>query len=314
VKLQANTLNGATLNLKSSTDSLKTDLGGNSPLVGSIGALFEVASPLADRYQQIVEHLSKLEQSLAKHNGEVAKTFDGVLSLAVAAKESLPKVSETISSTFKPIFDSAAEWSAAGTRWENALTKAMSAESKRIEVIATALTDASGPLPSTLRELKSVIEDNAKQNDCGQRHADEMLSLLQSIDSRLKTSGTEPTATTADKDRLNLSELTEDIKSIRKALEVASLAKLDFQPINSVPDQMLSSEANLIEQKGFPDLISRIDKQQDAINKLVVAIQAATQNNAVVHEPTQTQLEKFRVEPVESITKTGLFGRIFGNH
>jgi hypothetical protein len=314
VKLQANTLNGATLNLKSSTDSLKTDLGGNSPLVGSIGALFEVASPLADRYQQIVEHLSKLEQSLAKHNGEVAKTFDGVLSLAVAAKESLPKVSETISSTFKPIFDSAAEWSAAGTRWENALTKAMSAESKRIEVIATALTDASGPLPSTLRELKSVIEDNAKQNDCGQRHADEMLSLLQSIDSRLKTSGTEPTATTADQDRLNLSELTEDIKSIRKALKVASLAKLDFQPINSVPDQMLSSEANLIEQKGFSDLISRIDKQQDAINKLVVAIQAATQNNAVVHEQTQTQLEKFRVEPVESITKTGLFGRIFGNH
>lgn len=312
VKLQIGELRGATENLKTSTDSLKEDFGESSALVGCIGALFDIASPLADRYQQIVSHLTKLEQSLAKHNGEVAKTFDGILELAVAAKESLPKVTETVSSTFKPISDSAAEWSAAGTRWENILTKAMPAESKRIEAIARALSDTSAPLPTTLRELKGVIERNTTQHDGGQRNAAEILALLQSIESQLKANGTEPTPN--DNGGFNFTELIAELKNIRQALETKPEAKPPSPPTNSMPAIVIPAEPSPREQKEFRDLMQRIDKQQDAINRLVLAIQATAISKAQFHEPVRSQPETNHTESPDSSTKPGLLGRIFGKH
>lgn len=312
VKDQIGELKGATVNLKTSTDSLKEDFGEKSALVGSIGALFDIASPIADRYQQIVTHLTKLEQSLAKHNGEVAKTFDGILELVVAAKESLPKVSETVASTFKPVSDSAAEWSAAGTRWENTLTKALPKASKRIEAIATALSDSAAPLPTTLRELKSLIERNTTQHDGGQRHAAEALALLQSIESQLKANGTEPTPN--DNGGLDFTELIGELKNIRRVIETKPEAKPTLPPTDSPHAVVIPAEPSSREQKEFRDLIQRIDKQQEAINRLVLAIQTAANSTAPIHEPIQTQPETSHTEPFEANTKPGLFGRIFGKH
>jgi hypothetical protein len=312
VKLQIGELKGATENLKKSTDSLKEDLGESSALVGSISALFDVASPIADRYQQIVAHLTKLEQSLVKHNGEVAKTFDGILELAVAAKESLPKVTETISSTFKPISDSAAEWSAAGTRWENILTKAMPAESKRIEAIGRALSDSSAPLPATLRELKDVIVHNTTQHDSAQRHAAEFLALLQSIEFQLKANRTLPAAN--DDGGFDLGEIIAEIKTIRRSLETKAEENPPSRQTKSMPAVVIPAESSQQEQKEFRDLMQRIDKQQDAINRLVLTIQANAISKPPVHKQTPPQPDTSNAELHDSAGKPGLLGRIFGKH
>jgi hypothetical protein len=316
VKEEIRELKGATSSLKTSTENLCANFAEDSPLIGSIGALFEVASPLDDRYQQIASHLNKIEQSLAKHNGAVAKTFDGILELAVAAKQTLPTVTTTVASTFKPISESANDWLSAGKRWESVLTKAMPAESKRIEAISTALADPTAILPTTLRELKTAIERNDALRAGDKNLSSEILTLLQRIEQHIKTNGSTPTPIPINGNAVDSNAVVEELKGMRALLEANQASKLHPSqvPENSKPAVVLPTGPSHQELKEYRELLSRIDKQQESINLLVRTIQPTKDHNVKLSEANMPQSESSVLVSDEEQKKPGIFKRIFRKH
>lgn len=307
-------LNTVVGNLGKTTENLESRFGENSPLVGSIDKLFNVASPLEERYKKIVAHLSSLEGSMAKHNAEVAKTFTEVFEFAALGKTVLPGLASAMANYLKPIADSAEKWNTAGSQWEVALTKALPAESKRIEAIYHALSDPVALLPATLLQLQADLKTARERPEVEKNSTVAIEEFLRAVEARLK--GIEEHVTPDKSGASLVDRLLAETVQIREYLEGLQLSSLEkYKEIAiEAPDAIKSPRPTHPELKDVDKLITRMERQQHALETLAKAIEGFATHDGRINGITAAPPLSGVVAPTNGdVGKQGsLLKRFFG--